>query len=363
MTKLLFLGEIGLGQTSRMRMRAFERLGFDVRGVHTIEPWKKASWLSRRLQRQLQSGSIVDEINSAVLELARQFRPDMIWGEKQEYLRADTIRQLKSLGARLVHFTPDPYFYLSWKRTRLMDEAMREFDVLVFCKRYEESDYAAIGKPLVYMPLGYCDEVHRPLLSADARWHCNIGFLGGWEPRRERLLHAVAASGADLKIWGGYWDFLRDGRWTLRRRIILGQLAGKDTFRFHRDPLLAQAHQGGEVYDDDYARALTGSRIGLGFLRQVCPDQHTTRTFEIPACGSMLLADRTEEHRAFFEEGREAEFFSSTEELLDKALYYSKDEGARQKIAVAGRRRGIDSGYDYVSRLRNVLAELKRISN
>ena len=58
------------------------------------------------------------------------------------------------------------------------------------------------------------------------------------------------------------------------------------------------------MYADDYARALTGSQIGLGFLRKVCPDQHTTRTFEIPACGSMLLADRTDEHRGFFQEGK-----------------------------------------------------------
>ena len=72
------------------------------------------------------------------------------------------------------------------------------------------------------------------------------------------------------------------------------------------------------MYADDYARALTGTKIGLGLLRQVCPDQHTTRTFEIPACGSLLLADRTAEHQEFFHEGQEAEFFASTEELLNK---------------------------------------------
>ena len=63
--------------------------------------------------------------------------------------------------------------------------------------------YEALGKPVVYMPLGYCDEVHRPLASDDRRWSCAVGFLGGWEPRREHLLHAVAATGIDLKIWGG----------------------------------------------------------------------------------------------------------------------------------------------------------------
>ena len=72
-------------------------------------------------------------------------------------------RNCASLARERVHFTPDPYFSLDWKRTRLMDEAMRTFDALVYCKSYEREQYEGIGKPTVYMPLGYCDEVHRPL--------------------------------------------------------------------------------------------------------------------------------------------------------------------------------------------------------
>jgi spore maturation protein CgeB len=175
------------------------------------------------------------------------------------------------------------------------------------------------------------------------------------------LLHAVAAGGTDVKIWGGYWDFLRDGKWTLRQHIILRQLAGTDSFRVHRDEHLARSHQGGEVYGDDYARALSGAKIGLGFLRKSWPDQHTTRTFEIPACGSMLLADRTEEHQNLFAEGSEAEFFASEEELLDKIKFYSGNEPARKTIAGAGYQRCVNGAYSYVHRLRSALDTLERV--
>jgi spore maturation protein CgeB len=359
--RILFIGEIGAGQTSLMRMRALERLGHHVRGVHTIEPWMRTWWLKRQLQRRLQRGSIVDEINRRVWETAREFRPNLVWAEKQEFLRVETINCLRKMGARLVHFTPDPYFALEWKRTRLMDVALKAFDALIYCKSYELEDYKSLAKPLIYMPLGFCDEVHRPLPPDNARWTCAVGFLGGWEPRRERLLHALAATGAEIKIWGGYWDFLSDGRWTPRRYIILRQLAGGDRFRIRRDDLLARAYQGREIYADDYARALTGSRIGLGLLRKVCPDQHTTRTFEIPACGSLLLADRTEEHQGFFEEGREAEFFASSEELLDKVRFYCSNESARERIAKAGYERCIRDKYAYVHRVSAALHRLNQI--
>src|ERR1051325_8993929 len=193
MARILFLGELGYGQTSRMRMRAIERLGHVVRGVHTVEPWSRSSWIKRQAQRRLQRGSIVDKVNELVLTAAREFRPDLVWAEKQEFLRGGTINALRELGPRVVHFTPDPYFSLDWKRTRIMDRAMLAFDALVYCKSYERKQYEALGKPLVYMQLGYCDEVHRPLPSDDPRWSCTVGFLGGWEPRRERLLHALVA--------------------------------------------------------------------------------------------------------------------------------------------------------------------------
>jgi len=359
--KILFLGEINSGQTSRMRMRAFKRLGHEVNGVNTVQPWKQASWLQRQVERRFQAGWILNNVNDTVLNKARQFRPDLIWAEKQEYLKLDTIEELRCLGARLIHFTPDPYFSLQWKRTRVMDQAMSAFDILVFCKAYERKDYVALGKPLIYMPLGYCDQVHRPLPSDDSLWKSEVGFLGGWEPRREHVLRVLAAIGIDLKIWGGYWEFLRDGKWTPRRQFILKQLAGSDKFRIYRDELLGRVWQGGEVYGDDYARALTGARVGLGLLRKVCPDQHTTRTFEIPACGSMLLADRTGEHCELFDEGKEAEFFASTEELVDKARFYCGDELARRRVAVAGFERCVKSKYAYVHRLAAVLGELARI--
>src|SRR6185437_3262185 len=107
-----------------MRMRALQRLGHEVVGVETVAPWGEASWLARQTQRRLGQGSIIDGINRAVLDAAAAFRPDLVWGEKQEYLRPETLETLRKGGAVRAHFAPDPYFSLAWKRTRAMDAAI-----------------------------------------------------------------------------------------------------------------------------------------------------------------------------------------------------------------------------------------------
>ena len=129
-------------------------------------------------------------------------------------------------------------------------------------------------------------------------------------------------------------------------------------FSIHCDKVLVPSWQGDEVYGEDYARALSGAKVGLGFLRKVCPDQHTTRTFEIPACGSLLLAEPDRRASEILTEGKEAEFFASTEELLDKVKFYCGNESARRRIAQGGHKHCIDGKYAYVHRLKIALTAM-----
>lgn len=360
--KILFVGHLNEGQTSRMRMEVLSKLGHDVVPLSSQAQWDGVPWLSRRIQQKLNRGPVIERFNRQIQEAARQHRPQLMWAEKQEQMQPQTLEVLRALGVHLLHFTPDPYFTLSWKRTALMDACMPLFDTVVTSKRYEMDEYQRTCRQVIYMPLGYAERHHRPVSPADKitrqSFRSDVGFLGGWEPRREESLSAIAALDCDLKIWGYAWDHLIDGKWTPRRAMRLKMLAGHDTYTLHANPKLARALQGGEVYGDAYAWALSGARISVGFLRHVCPDQHTTRTFEIPACASMMIADRTEEHQEFFEEGKEAEFFSSKDELVEKVNFYLRHEEQREKVARNGYDRCVRSGYCYLKLVKKVLEQL-----
>ena len=346
-----------------MRMLELRRLGHEIRTVDAFERWNRAGPFTRRFQQWRCAGSLVDSLNQEVLAAGREFRPQLVWAEKQEYLRPATLETLKRDGARLLHYTPDPYFALEWKRTRLMDAAISRFDYLVTSKSYELDEYRKLPARVIYVPLGFSDIAHKPMLPAArpvyAAFASDVSFLGGWEPRREVLLDAVSGlPGVDLKIWGYGWDHLADGRLTAKRMFAMRRNSGGERFSVKKNPRLAAAVRGGEVYGDEYAWAISAARISVGFLRKICPDQHTTRSFEIPACGSMLLADRTGEHMALFEEGKEAEFFDSEDELLDKTRFYLANEPARAAIAQRGFERCFRDGYSYQARVTHIMQEI-----
>jgi spore maturation protein CgeB len=68
-----------------------------------------------------------------------------------------------------------------------------------------------------------------------------------------------------------------------------------------------------------------------------------------------MLAERTEEHMELFKEGKEAQFFASREELLEKIEYYLEHENERKRIAQAGRKRCVSGGYSNHERLKQML--------
>jgi len=75
--------------------------------------------------------------------------------------------------------------------------------------------------------------------------------------------------------------------------------------------------------------------------------------------GIFLLAERTDDHLALFEEGKEAEYFGDDEELKDKIRFYLENDEARKRIAAAGRERCLRSGYSSPSQLKSIINSLK----
>lgn len=160
-------------------------------------------------------------------------------------------------------------------------------------------------------------------------------FVGHCQPHYAARLKAATRVVEHLRVWGHGWTkYAKSNAW-------------------------AQPY----VYSDgvwgvDYLRVLSHTKIALGLIGKHIPETTTTRTFEIPAMGTFLLAERTDDHLALFEEGKEAEFFGDDEEMQDKIKYYLANDQARMGIAAGGRERCLRSGYASFEQLAGIIAKV-----
>jgi len=168
------------------------------------------------------------------------------------------------------------------------------------------------------------------------RFATDVVFVGHYEPDgREHSVRALVGAGIQLKIWGGrYWN-----------REVLGDLYDR------LQPIeLAEG--------DEYAKALCGAKVCLAFLSKLNRDTYTRRCFEIPACGRVMLAERTDDLLRLFKEDEEACFFSSNEELVKKARWLIANKANRDRIAEAGFRRVWADGHDLGSRAKEFVGRI-----
>ena len=233
-----------------------------------------------------------------------------------------------------MHYTSEyfgfrPYWYRHFTR------AVCLYDVHVITNALNAPFLRKRGaKRIVMTRFGFDPELHRPpsLTVEDLeRYGSEAVFVGHWEPSTERLILALRKAGIDVRAWGRRWSRARS-------------LSDRGRIR--------------SVPAGDYVKVLACAKICLCFLSKWNRNQAAGRTFEIPAIGSFLLAERTPEHASYFQEGREAEFFGSAEELVTKARMYRANDARRKAVARAGHDRCLRSAYTHEDRVRQLLERI-----
>lgn len=332
--KILYIGFLPFGSTSLERCQAVAAMGHEVYAHDMMQCADGASRVELSLMGRYQWGPRMDLANKAVLEDARNSDFDIVWVDKGTWLYPEVLAELRDRSNRrfAIHYTPDSQLFDN--RTRHYLKAITTYDLHVTTKPFEVEPLRKLGAKEVLLVLqGYgakFDQVTpamaQPAMASDA---C---FIGHCQPHYRQLARAVSKTDHNFRIWGQKWP-----RWA------------------RLSPSLRKCVSGGPLWGDDYVSGLVSSKIALGFLSKYIPETTTTRTFEIPATGTFMLAERTDDHLALFEEDKEAAFFGSADELRDKVSFYARRDTLRQKIAAAGKARCLASGYSTRNQLEHVL--------
>jgi spore maturation protein CgeB len=343
--KILAVSHNWLGANDYSFVRAFRRAGHSVLVVSDQDFVPNGLRnLALRIARRIVLPFLVDDYQKALIDAAIRFKPEMLFIYKGSYVKAETIAQIKRLGATAVNVYPDIGFS---SQSPYLEAAMRQYDI-VFTSKSFRLQYMknTLGvSNAVFMPHAFDPEVHYPAPLEPEEWTryaSDVALIGTWSPKKGALVEHLCVSIPDmvLKVWGNQWE--------------------------RASPVLAGALQGGSLTGLEYAKGVRATKIALAPLVESPSDstegdKTTARTFEIPAIGSFMLHERTEEATGFFEEGRECEMYGDRDELVAKIRYYLGHERERKSIARAGCLRAHKSGYDYDTRVATVLAAVKEL--
>jgi spore maturation protein CgeB len=330
--KILYAGGLFKGSTGRERLNAIMELGYDVI-TFDFDPFvRRTNRIKRIFENRLNWGPDIWALNSELLKFAKGVDYDLVWVSKGIWIYPQTVQELKkNAKCIVVHFTPDAQILSN--RTRHFIKSIPFYDLHITSKPWEVELYKKYGaKKVVSIPQGVNLDLLKPYEVSGTeyeRFKSDACFIGHYERHYEFLIGKAYEIGADVALWGPIW----------KRHLLFSSW-------------LRKIFRGPGVWHEDYAKAICCTKIGLGFLSKLCPETATTRTFEIPACGTFLLAERTDEHLQYFKEGEEAEFFGCFEEMQDKIKYYLKNDELRRKIARQGMDRCRRSGYGNLDRMR-----------
>jgi spore maturation protein CgeB len=273
---------------------------------------------------------------NAIQSACIQSSPDVLWLEWPRYCTPEFLKELKSAFPKMqiVSFQDDNPFGERKGDVWMWKDYLRSiphFDIQ-FVKR--TSDLMEIKSRGGHNCHLWMHGVYSPIFfpsGANEERLFPLSFVGTCMDGRDRLIEALLVSGVDVHVFGTHWE----------RRSSL-------PVRFPRNFHSAVR---GLAYGD----VLRRSHACLGLVSHSNHDEWTMRTFEVPGCASLFLAQDTPTHRQLFTPDEEAVFFRSIDDCVRLAKKFTADLDSAKQIALAGRRKIEDHGWFLENRMKEIL--------
>ncbi len=293
----------------------------------------KAAWAGNSLVRRLcwhllhHRPPRLGRFGKHLVARANELRPRWVLSVGIAPLDVRTVRALRAQGVRVLSFLTDDPWNPAHRAPWAM-RALREFDCVISPRRGNMEDLERLGcRQVRYVPFGY-DPRHAFREASDPTLASDVLFVGGADADRAPWMAALFEAGFDVALYGDYWD---------RFPATRGRSRG------HATP-------------DVIRRATASTKLAVCLVRRANRDGHVMRSLEIPATGTCMLAEDTEEHRALFGPDDEAVvYFRTPTEMVAKAKDLLADEARRARLREVAYARVQRPEYSYAGRLREML--------
>lgn len=336
---VLYIGQYSNGTTSKMRADQLEEILnpilFEI--IDTHEPFFKTLKLFRSFGFRYKKGPLISNTNLFIKnKIASQpnIIYDLIWVDKAVFITKKTTELLRNKTGKLVHFTPDPAF--TYHQSKHFIASLVFYDYGITTKSFEKSYYQnhLPDKRIILTTQGFNPITHKPSVKTEKK-NKGVLFIGHYEKEREIVLQQLINSDIQVVVAGICWEKFAKKNKEKSQLTYLGK----------------------GIYGPNYAESLSSFQFSWGALSKWVPELHTTRTFEIPACGTALITERNRETESFFTEN-EALFYDTPEEMIIKIRHYQNHPEDLKILTQKGRERVIKDGRDYKTIIEGILQRI-----
>ena len=258
----------------------------------------------------------------------KKFETKILFVYKGNWVRSDILESSNFLTA---HLHPDDSTQ-KINRTRIFDRSESHYDIHFTTREVNVHEIQLrTKKPVIKIRFAYDPDWHfRRIPSEIGKTRFLLGFIGHYREDRAELISVVS------KIY--------------KKNFCL---VGKKWERFNelkRDSILFPA-----AFGPPFSDIVAEAPLQLGLLNSENRDEHTARSFEIPASGGLLLAEDTPEHRDIFKSEDNALFFKTTAELLKQIEWVNANPTEAREIANAGYELIINGRNTWSDRAKEIL--------
>ena len=295
-----------------------------------------------RLQNKYMLGFLVERLNKDLVGQVSRDKPDILFVYRGSHIYPKTLQSIRGANPDILiigYNNDDPFsaLYPKWK-WRHFNHSIPYYDLLLAYRFSNLSHFIQRGAKKVDMLRSwFLPAIHKKIPTeslVNNPYSCDVIFVGHYEPDgRMEMLDLLAANQVRVKIFGPSGPSTKSG-WD--------EAIANST---HLSSLAVSYLRGSE-----YVLAINSAKIALCFLSKLNNDSYTRRCFEIPACGTALFSEWSEDLSNLFEDGVNAVLFKSEQELVDRVKYYLSHPVQLQELADKGRELVKSKGHDVYSR-------------
>ncbi|QMU27429.1 CgeB family protein [Adhaeribacter radiodurans] len=343
--KVIFLASLRSSSASgRQRLWALQQCGVNVSIIDKDNYSSKLGRLAGYLGKLCQSPKLLyntSKLQQDLINFTMQIKPDVIWLEWAKELQPAVLMQLQKLRPRpfLISFQDDN----PWGDRRTDSWMWRDyfrvipnFDMHLVKRPIDIKNLNLLGakscriwrhglyKLLFYPPSININKIYP------------VSFVGTCMDQRVELIKYLLEHKLPVHVFGNRWDQRSD-------------LPMRFPANFHP-----------AVEGEQYAEVIRKSQICLGLVSHSNHDEWTMRTYEVPGCAGLLLAERTPTHEELFLEGKEAVFFSTPQECASKLLDLLKEPELCRSIGEAAYQKCLLNNWTLEGQMQELLYDLQK---